>query len=72
MNYVTYNYKDIADVLKIFNSNQMSFDVGNANAQAVDDMALWLEGKHMRKMTTCASDLLKSTKVFRTALTSLT
>lgn len=62
MNYVTYNYKDIADVLKIFNSNQMSFDVGNANAQAVDDMALWLEGKHMRKMTTCASNLLKKYK----------
>ena len=62
MGLIKKHYRNDAEILEIFNTQQLTLGNNNPNSDAIEDVALWIDTKHQRKMTVVMSDVMKQYK----------
>lgn len=56
---VRHNYQSDAEILEIFNNNQISLNTGNANSDAINEVSTWLNAQAARHLSTSMADVQK-------------
>lgn len=57
LSYIRKNYANDAEILKIFNIDQVMLESGSANDDAVDEMAMWLDLQYQKHLPTSMGDI---------------